>query len=140
MRFLLDTCVISELVRPRPSQKIIQWINTQTEERLFLSVLTLGELTRGISRLAEGQRKEQLLAWVQDSLRERFEGRWLEITGEISETWGQLQATAERKGRPLPVIDALLASTALIHGMTFATRDVSHLEGISVKYLNPWQN
>ena len=138
MTYLLDTCVISELVRPAPVQALIAWINSQPEERLFLSVLTLGELRKGINRLAEGAKRSRLENWLDNDLRLRFAGRWLPVDEEVAERWGLITADAQKQGCTIPVIDGLIASTALTHGMTLVTRNVSDLQGSATPILNPW--
>jgi predicted nucleic acid-binding protein len=138
MRFLLDTCVISELVKPRPQRSVAEWVREQPEERLFLSVLTLGELSRGIGRLADGRKKRQLATWLQRDLKPRFAGRWLAVDEEVAERWGMLHADAACQGRTMPVIDGLLAATALVHGMTLVTRNDADVRPSGNMILNPW--
>ena len=139
MKYLLDTCVVSELVRPAPIQTLVDWMNSQQEERLFMSVLTLGELRKGIDRLPEGARRTRLENWLDSDLRLRFAGRWLPVDEEIAERWGLIAANAESQGLALPVIDGLIAATALIHGMTVVTLNVADLRGTGVPIMDPWQ-
>lgn len=138
MTFLLDTCVISELVKPRPDKKVVRWIDSVDERRLFLSVLTLGELEKGITKLYTSQRKDDLRAWLEHDLVERFEGRILQVDFAVSAAWGKLQGEAERVGAKLPVIDSLLAATAEIHQLTIATRNVADFERCRATIHNPW--
>lgn len=139
MRFLLDTCVVSELIRPAPIPSLVEWINNQPEERLFMSVLTLGELRKGIDRLPDGAKRTRLEIWLDSDLRIRFTGRWLPVDEEVAERWGLIAANTASKGLTLPVIDGLIAATALTHGMTVVTRNSADMAGTDVPILNPWQ-
>lgn len=138
MSFLLDTCVISELVKPQPDKNVVCWIDSVDEKRLFLSVLTLGELEKGIAKLQGSQRKEDLKAWIENDLVSRFEGRILPIDFPIAAYWGKLQGESERVGSKLPVIDSLLAATAEIHQLTIATRNIADFERCKASIHNPW--
>ena len=138
MTFMLDTCVISELVKPRPDENVVRWIDSVDERRLFLSVLTLGELEKGITKLQASQRKDDLREWLQHDLTARFEGRILPVDFAVAVAWGTLQSEAERSGKKLPVIDSLLAATAEIHQLTIATRNVADFERCSDAIFNPW--
>lgn len=139
MSHLLDTCVISELVRPEPNAGLLRWFPEQDEDGLFLSVLTIGELERGIEKLATSRRKKTLGKWVREHLARRFEGRLLPIDLPVAQRWGAIAGTSERKGRPLPVIDSLIAATAIVHGLTVVSRNVLDFERCGVDCLNPWQ-
>jgi len=138
LKYLLDTCVVSELVRMVPSKGVVDWIRSQQEERLFMSVLTLGELRKGIGRLAEGAMRTRLENWLDGDLRLRFAGRWLAVDEEVAERWGLVAATAEGRGLTLPVIDGLIAATALVHGMTVVTRNDVDMRAADVPLVNPW--
>jgi predicted nucleic acid-binding protein len=138
MKFLLDTCVISELTKKRPTARVIKWINQQDEFTLYLSTMTLGELHKGIAKLAPGQKQRDLQNWVETDLTRRFTGRILDVNQEVAQTWGILSAEAETKGRPVPVLDGLLAATAQAFGLTFVTRNVSHVEVTGIPIINPW--
>lgn len=137
MKYLLDTCVITELVRPKPTPSVVAWIRRQQEDHLFLSVLTLGELRKGIERLTNG-RRGRLESWLNRDLKMRFAGRWLPIDDETAERWGMLAADAARRGILVPVVDALLAASALAHGMTLVTRNTQDVQATGVLVMNPW--
>ena len=138
--FLLDTNVISELVKPRPEANVTTWIEATDESLLYLSVLTLGEIQRGIASLPQSRRRANLEAWLNKELRARFEGRILIVDQEVADRWGLLTATARNNGIVLPVIDGLLAATALEHNLTLVTRDTGHIPSMGVAVFNPWQN
>ena len=138
MTYLLDTCVISELVRPKPDAGVVQWLNQADETALYLSVLTLGELEKGIAKLPASARRRKIEPWVREELAERFRGRLLAVDEKIAERWGALSGESETRGEPLPVIDALVAATGLVHGLTVVTRNTGDLERCGAPCFNPW--
>ena len=137
--FLLDTNVISELVKPRPNASVTAWIDDTDESLLYLSVLTFGEIRRGIATVPQSRRRATLEAWLDKDLRARFEGRILNIDQEVADRWGLLTAAARNSGIGLPVIDGLLAATALEHNLTLVTRDTGQIPSMGVAVFNPWQ-
>jgi predicted nucleic acid-binding protein len=126
------------MVKKEPDSAVVSWLDGQDEQNFFLSVLTLGELQKGISKLPKGSRKEDLQAWVELDLVERFTGRIIEIDLETALTWGKLQGESEQKGEKLPVMDLLIAATAEAHGLIVATRNVKDIERCGVRICNPW--
>ena len=139
MRFLLDTCVISEIIRPNPSSKVIEWIKNEDENNFFISVLTFGELHKGIEKLVESKRKEELHDWVENDLRERFSNRTINIDLQVAMLWGKIQGIAEKNGRPIPAVDALIAATGIAHHLTVVTRNTVDMKESGVPLLNPWE-
>jgi len=137
--FLLDTNIISELVKPKPEENVTAWIEDTDESLLYLSVLTLGEIRRGIAALLHSRRRATLEAWLEKDLRGPFEGRILVIDQEVADRWGLLTAAARNGGIVLPVIDGLLAATALEHNLTLVTRDTGQIPSIGVAVFNPWE-
>ena len=138
--YLLDTCVLSELAKVRPAIPVIEWFEAQEEASLFLSVLTLGELQKGIEKCPEPDRRARLQAWLSSKLLPRFQGKLLPVCERSALVWGRLSAQAELAGNPLPLIDLLLASTASVHRLTVATRNIRDFERCSVAVFNPWQS
>lgn len=138
MKYLLDTCVISELVRIKPEPRVVRWLSDQEESSLFLSVLTLGELEKGISKLPDGPLQRRLRDWIDLDLRQRFRDRILPVDCDVADRWGCLSAEAEKNGQKVPVIDGLLAATALTHGLTLVTRDIKHVAATAAVIFNPW--
>lgn len=138
MNLLLDTCVVSELIKSHPEPAVIAFIRGQPEERLYLSVLTLGEIEKGISHLADERRQRKLRQWLEVDLQRRFEGRFLDVTPAVASRWGRIQGEAEGGGRRMPVIDGLLAATALHYGCAVATRNAADMEASGVEIVNPW--
>ena len=139
MNYLLDTCVLSEFTRPRPDRRLILWLDSVDEERLFLSVITIGEIQRGIARLPECRRKTELFTWMNDALLERFTQRIVELDARTMLLWGSLTADAETSGHPLPVMDSLIAASALRHDMAITTRNVVDYLPCGVQVANPWE-
>lgn len=139
MRFLLDTCVIFEIIRPNPSRKVIQWIENEDENKFFISVLTFGELHKGIEKLVESKRKEDLHDWVENDLKERFINRTLNIDLQVAMLWGKIQGIAARSGRTMPAIDAFIAATGAAHHLTVVTRNTADMEASGVSLCNPWE-
>ena len=113
-------------------------MDAQDENRLFLSVLTLGELEKGIAKLADSRRKVSLRKWVRSDLATRFEARLLTLDRHVAERWGQLVGASERKGRPLQVIDSLISATAIAHGLTVVSRNAADFERCGAPCQNPW--
>jgi len=138
MRYLLDTCVISELIAKRPAPQVVAWVDSHDDEDLFLSVITLGEIKRGVARLPDSRRKQQLDQWLEDALLVRFQGRIAAIDTAVMLTWGELVARLEKTGRKLPAIDSLIAAIALQHHLTLVTRNERDFAGTGVEIVNPW--
>jgi predicted nucleic acid-binding protein len=139
VNYLLDTNVISELVRKEPNPGVVRWIDGCDESILFLSVLTLGEIQKGISKLNDKLKAERLQTWVEQELKDRFEGRILSINHEVASLWGKIQGTSEQSGVRLPVVDSLIAATAIVHNLTVVTRNVHDLERCQAWVYNPWE-
>ncbi|VAW43313.1 hypothetical protein MNBD_CHLOROFLEXI01-782 [hydrothermal vent metagenome] len=140
MNYLLDTCVISELIVKEPNPKVVTWADSLADECTFLSVLTIGEIQRGISKLPDSKRKRTLVDWLATDLLGRFRGRLLVLDTAVLLKWGKLTAQLEAKGRPLPAIDSLFAAQALTHKMRFVTHNIKYFAGTDVNLLNPWQD
>ena len=137
--FLLNTNCISELVRPRPEPRVVDWFEATDEAALYLSVLTLGEIRKGLAGLPQGRRRTRLETWFAVELQSRFAGRILAIDTAIADRWGWLAAEAKHSGRSLPTIDGLLAATALHHGLTIVSRNARDFQYAHVPLLNPWE-
>ncbi len=137
--YLLDTNCISELVRLKPEPRVMAWMQAAEETLLYLSVLTLGEIRKGLAGLPQGRRRTHLETWLEIELGARFAGRILPIDVSVADRWGLLAATAKREGKTLSTIDGLLAATALHHNLTVVSRNVSDFADTRVQVLNPWQ-
>lgn len=138
MSYLVDTSVISELVKPSPDKNVVEWMKRVDESSLYLSVLTIGELEKGISKLPASLRRIKLETWVRSDLADRFRERLLAIDGTVAATWGKLAGEAESRGEPLPVIDGLIAATGLAHDLVIATRNTKDFERCGASCFNPW--
>jgi len=136
--FLLDTNCVSELVRVKPEPRVMEWMEATDEGVLYLSVLTLGEIRKGLASLAQGRRRTHLETWLAVELPARFSGRILAIDTPVADRWGLLAAQAKRRGAPLPIIDGLLAATALHYNLTVVTRNAADFTNAQVPVLNPW--
>lgn len=137
--FLLDTNVISEPMRPRPDASALQWLEATPEELLYLSVITLAEIRRGIERLDDDHpRRGALQTWLEHDLRLRFASRLLPFDEAVALRWGHIEGWAERHGKALATIDAQLAATALHHGLTLVTRNTPDYRPSGVPIFNPW--
>lgn len=138
--FLLDTNCISEIVRSKPEPRVLDWMSTADESLLYLSVLTFGEIRKGVAGLPLGKRRVQLETWLEVDLQARFSGRILSIDAPVADRWGSLAAKAKQKGRALSAIDGLLAATALHHNLTIVSRNVSDFAHTHVAVFNPWED
>ncbi len=138
MRYLLDTCVISETIKSQPNENVISWIQTQDENDLYLSVLTFGEIEKGIEKAPDGVKKNQLKLWVQEDLKKRFAGRIIPVDMTVAVRWGIIQGIAERSGKPIPSVDGLIAASGIAYDCTIVTRNISDMEQSSAVLLNPW--
>ncbi|MBX9928718.1 MAG: type II toxin-antitoxin system VapC family toxin [Gemmatimonadaceae bacterium] len=138
MRYLLDTNILSELVKPRPNQRVSDWVEAQAPLDLLVSVLSLGEVQRGIARLPDGPRRRTLIRWAGVDLPSQFAGRLLDVDLATSLAWGTMGARAAEEGRPLPTVDGLLLATAEAHGLTLVTRNTADCAHRGVPVYDPW--
>jgi predicted nucleic acid-binding protein len=137
--FLLDTNVVSETMRKRPSAVVLDWVAAQVTEWVFISAVTLGELRRGALLLGEGKKRNALLLWIETGIKADFADRILPVDIAVMERWAELQIATQRAGRRLPLMDSLLAATALAHGLTLATRNLADFQAAGVPLLDPWR-
>jgi toxin FitB len=136
LSYLLDTNVISELRRKKPNPGLVQWLSQRPPALLFLSVLTLGELRKGIESCQDAARKSKLRDWLEFELPSFFAGRIINIDVHICDTWGRMIV---RAGKPLPVVDSLLGATAIQHGLSLVTRNTRDFEYLDIDVINPWE-
>lgn len=138
MSWLLDTCAISEYAKRAPNRNVIAWLDAQDELSMFISVITLGEIEKGILKLraTDAHRSQRLTAWL-GLVEQRFSGRILPLDSASLHVWAQLSANAELAGKPLPVMDGLIMATAQCHGLTVVTRNVQDFAHYP-QVLNPW--
>lgn len=118
---------------------MLAWLDATDERTLYLSVLTLGEIRKGIMTLAEGKRRAQLDLWLEIDLRNRFARRILPVDDAVADRWGILTGTMKRQGKPMPAVDAMLAATAIHHKLTVVSRNVADFKNAEVSLFNPWE-
>ena len=136
--FLLDTNVVSELNRPRPALEVTTWIQSVSQRDLFLSVISIAEIVRGITRHPDPIRKQALQHWLDSFVRPWLHQRILPLSEAVAEITGQLSGQQESSGKPISLADAAIAATAIQYGYTLVTRNVKYFSGLPLDILNPW--
>jgi predicted nucleic acid-binding protein len=136
--YLLDTCVISELVAKRPNPSVVTWIDTQRSTDLHLSVITIGEIAKGTSKLAPSRRKDNLTTWLNQTLPNRFGERILGIDTATMMLWGDMVGRLEKQGTPMPLLDSLIAAIAIQNSLRLVTRNTDDFAATGIVMLNPW--
>jgi predicted nucleic acid-binding protein len=139
MSLLLDTCVLSEMVKPQRNEKVVSWLAAQRPEALYVSALTLGEMQKGIDKLPPSVRKTFLETYLQTDILEGFKGRILDVDSDVALAWGTLVAKSEQAGQRMPSVDCLIAATALRHQLTVVTRNTRDMAASGVTLFDPWQ-
>jgi predicted nucleic acid-binding protein len=139
MNYLLDTNVISELIARAPNQTVINWIDSLAPETVYLSVITIGELRKGIEKLAPSHRKDALTLWLETDLLLRFADHLVDITRDVMLVWGELTGRLERTGTPIPAIDSLIAASVLEGDYMLVTRNEDDFRSTGVSLINPWK-
>ena len=139
MKYLVDTCVISELATKKPNPKVVEFIDLLDPDDVFLSVITIGEIVKGIEKLSRSKRKQKLNDWLKEDLLARFDGKIIPLDIDVLIEWGSLSARVESKGRPMPAIDSLIAATVLTHKITLVTRNVEDFASAGIEIANPWE-
>ena len=139
MRLLLDTCIISEMRKADASPNVKKLINEVDETDMFISVISLGEIVKGISLLEDGKRKKELFSWI-NGLERIFTSRILDIDQETAHIWGEVTAKAMRAGKIVPACDGLIAALALRHGLHLVTRNAEDFKPTGVLFIDPWVN
>jgi toxin FitB len=138
--YVLDTNVISEVVKPQPDANVMRWLDETDEDRMYLSVVALAELRRGIDLMPLGRRRDALSLWLTEDLPARFEGRILPVDRPVANSWGAMMARARWAGVGLSTMHGFFAATADVHGFTLVTRNVKDFHALGVPLLNPWQS
>ena len=139
MKYLLDTCVISELVTKYPRLQVVDFVDALDSDDVYLSVITIGEIAKGIEKLPKSKRKQELNSWLKEDLLVRFDGKIIPLDTEVLMQWGILIARLELSGTTLPAVDSLIAATTLTHKLTLVTRNVDDFRGTEMEIVNPWE-
>jgi predicted nucleic acid-binding protein len=139
MKFLVDTNVVSEWMKPRPDPSVVSWLSEVDEDRVFLSVVSLAEIRYGIDAMSVGRRREQLASWLEDVLPARFEGRILDIDQHVALAWGMVRERSKKAGVPIGTMDAFFAATAQAYDLTLVSRDTEDFRGTGIELYDPWK-
>jgi predicted nucleic acid-binding protein len=139
MRYVLDTCVISELVAKQPSRRVIDWIDALEPEMVYLSVITIGEIRKGIEKLPDSKRKTTLQEWLEDELLIRFSGRILPIDSDVMLNWGALVGRLELSGKKIAAMDSLIAAQVVHGNLRLVTRNEDDFKYAGITIVNPWK-
>lgn len=137
MSYLVDTNVLTEMTRKEPNPAVFRWLKAE-EQRVFISVITVGEIVRGVQRLPPGVKRERLLEWIERGVKANFARRIIPVDLGVMEKWALLQARMTAGGRSLPILDSLIAATAAVHQLTVVSRNVADFSEADVPLLNPW--
>jgi predicted nucleic acid-binding protein len=138
VKYLLDTCVLSELIKKNPGAKVVKWISQRDESNFFISVLTIGEIHKGIEKLPGSKKKDKLHQWVNYDLKERFRNRIIDFDLKTAAVWGRIQAHSELSGKAMPAIDGQIVATGISYDLTVVTRNIKDMEISGAALLNPW--
>src|SRR5690625_3254722 len=137
MSYLIDTCCISELVKKKPNPNVVKWFSDHDELSMFVSVLTFGELRKGIEKLDDSEKKNELNQWEKEDLSNRFKNRVLNISMKEVNKWDEVMAIAKKNGPPVPAIDSMIAETAQVHDLSAVSRTTKNKNGTSAGVTNP---
>jgi toxin FitB len=138
MKYILDTNVISEAINKQPNQQVMNWLKAMDAQELYLSVVTVGEIKKGVEKLPQSHRKKTIKDWFENELLIKFNGRVLALDLPVILVWGELVGALEQKGRKLPALDSLIAATAKYHDYTLVTRNEKDFAGIDITIFNPF--
>ena len=139
MRYLLDTCVLSEMVKSTPDANVIRWFEARKPHELYISAMTWGELQRGVARLPQSKRRSELTVWL-EQLKAGFEDRILAFDQTTSEAWARMTVQAEAQGRSMAAFDSIIAATSRASDCQLVTRNVRDFAHADIKMINPWQD
>ncbi len=138
MKYLLDTCVLSEFTRQKPDGNVIRWMDSINEDDLCISVITVGEIQRGVEKLPDSHRKTNLVTWLNEQMLPRFENRMIPLDLSAMQIWGTITARMESTGQPMGVMDSLIAACALSQNLILVTRNIKDFTGTNLQLINPW--
>ncbi|ACI57794.1 PilT protein domain protein (plasmid) [Rhizobium leguminosarum bv. trifolii WSM2304] len=138
MKLLLDTNVLSEVTKPNPDARVLEWLDKLDEDRSFISIVSVAEIRRGVALMDKGRKRDALAEWLAHDLTQRFEHRIIPVDEPVALAWGDLMAQAKRSGRGLSSMDGLIAATAVAHDLGLATRNTRDFEGFGIELIDPW--
>lgn len=138
MNFLLDTNVLSEITKPRPDERVLQWLHGVDEDRTFISIVSIAEIRRGVALMDSGRKRDVLADWLAHDLPRRFDSRVIAVERPVALAWGDLMALAKRNGRGLASMDGLIAATAIAHDLILVTRNTKDFAGFGLELIDPW--
>lgn len=138
MRLLLDTNVLSEVTRPNPDARVLEWLDRLDEDRSFISIVSIAEIRRGVALMDKGRKRDALAEWLAHDLTQRFEHRIIPVDEPVALAWGDLMGDARRRGRGLSSMDGLIAATAIAHHLSLATRNTRDFEDFGIELIDPW--
>ncbi len=138
MKYLIDTCVISELRKLKPNDSVVKFLESIDESGIYISSMTLGEVHRGIQKLPQSKKRTELLQWV-GSIEQKFEDKILSFNKDVSILWGQLTAQLEKKGHPMSAFDSIICATSMYNNCCLITRNVKDFEKSGIEIINPWE-
>ena len=138
MRLLLDTNILSEVTKPNPSVRVLEWLDRLDEDRSFISIVSIAEIRRGVALMDKGRKRDALAEWLAQDLTQRFEHRIIPVDEPVALAWGDLMGLAKRSGRGLPSMDGLIAATAIAYDLTLVTRNTRGFEGLGIELVDPW--
>ena len=136
MSYLIDTNVLCETIKSSPNKSVVNWFQSIPSDSLYISVLTIGEIRKGVEKLPPSKKKEKILSWLDHTLFEWFEDKILPIDFEVADKWGYILGNSKEKR---PVIDSLIAATALTHNLKVVTRNTDDYKIPGVEVINPWR-
>ena len=137
MKYLLDTCAISEITKTQANSGVIEWLKSTNSEDLYLSVINIGEIKKGINKLPASKKKQDLLFWL-ETLLEDYQSRILTVDLSVMENWSLLVTNAEKKGQPIASMDSIIAAIAYTHHLTLVTRNERDFYACNIPMINPW--
>lgn len=138
MRLLLATNILSEVTKPRPEGRVLEWLDGLDEDRTFISVVSIAEIRRGVALMDDGRKRDALVEWLARDLPQRFERRVIPVDERVALAWGDLMGDAKRSGRGMSSMDGLIAATAITHDLALATRNTKDFEGFGIELIDPW--
>ncbi|KPH07567.1 type II toxin-antitoxin system VapC family toxin (plasmid) [Rhizobium acidisoli] len=138
MKLLLDTNVLSEVTKPNPAERVLEWLDKLDEDRSFISIVSVAEIQRGIALMDKGRKRDALAEWLAHDLTQRFEHRIIPVDEPVALAWGDLMGQAKRRGRGRSSMGGLIAANAVAHDLSLATRNTRDFEGFGVELIDPW--